>query len=115
MPDMTHPKGVTAEDREAAFSLDNVMSGGFLKPHEQLAYINGECDDWHNVVAMRDHRLSSTAALEAEIAFLKARLESAEEALIKIRDFRGPPDHDTRVAMRNIARAFLQEQEKQNG
>ena len=111
---MTHPstdQGVTAEDREAAASLiETYWAGGdaamlklaasYRAGHEQGAFVR----------AFRDHRLSSTAALEAEIAFLKQRLESAE-GLLKTA-------YDAGIYLEPVAKGiatFLQEQEKQNG
>lgn len=59
-------QGVTAEDRAALEAIDDAL--GFLMDNERAIVLD----------AFARHRLSSTAALEAEIASLKQRLESAE-------------------------------------
>lgn len=105
---MTHPntdQGVTAEDREAAAKVA-------VTAEWKEACLAGKCDKTLPVTTMRAHRLSSTAALEAEIASLKQRLESAEGLLSRWRTWAcgqegASPFQDTRT--------FLQEQEKQNG
>ena len=104
---MTHPntdQGVTAEDRAALEAIDDAL--GFLMDNERAIVLD----------AFRAHRLSSTAALEAEIASLKARLESAEGYLadmLKAMRNEGVCD-DTCISCEAV-RTFLQEQEKQNG
>ena len=111
----THPntdQGVTAEDREAA------------RPwlHQ---YLRGS-DIFALADAFARHRLSSTAALEAEIASLKQRLESAGDRIADAvaesiaSEFRGFWDADDLVneiptMIREAAVTLLQEQEKQNG
>ena len=100
MPDMTHPKGMTAEDREAAQRIWHMCDDG---PYCELP-------NWL-IQSFARHRLSSTAALEAEIASLKQRLESAEAELseLKSRMWRELSLHG------RITETVLQEQEKQNG
>ena len=124
-------QGVTAEDREAA-------RGAYYSCYENepndlwmQALVDGKHDDDPQVIIMRDHRLSSTAALEAEIASLKQRLESAEGVLRPFTDL-GPQRGAWGVISKKLdglapltvtvtksqmlaALSFLQEQEKQNG
>ena len=69
MTDETNPGTVevTQADREAAFALDNAMSGGFLKGHERVAYLNGERDDWHNVQHLARRRLAAQSQPAATV------------------------------------------------
>lgn len=140
---MTHPntdQGVTAEDREWA---DKVIAVEHPNNHEAYEYAVAEV-----IVA---HRLSSTAALEAEvervrqanidcvlhfdnlksdydqaraeIASLKQRLESAEGEFKQIQVAAGmmrvfglgTTQDEWAAEIINRSKAFLQEQEKQNG
>ena len=108
---MTHPstdQGVTAEDRVAAATFADWHEGFARDDVAQLAK------------AFRDHRLSSTAALEAEVERLKQRLESAEGVLGRLMRAIEMADADDVLSIEawpvvKAARAFLQEQEKQNG
>lgn len=125
-----HPntdQGVTAEDREAASKVA-------VTAEWKDACLAGKLDRTLPVQTMRHHRLATKAALEAQIASLKQRLESAEEVIREVClsaecaagcDEQVTPDTALSEIMKAMgtamafsygaARAFLQEQEKQNG
>lgn len=97
---MTHPntdQGVTVEMTRPIIGIEN-------RTAQEVFDIM--CDRFRHA-----HRLSSTAALEAEVERLKQRLESAEGLLKALCDY-NPDDPWHKYAS---ARTFLQEQEKQNG
>lgn len=115
---MTHPntdQGVTAEDRKRAWPLARSP----YYDSDRDPWMQGRYDHHPAILAMRDHRLSSTAALKAEIASLKQRLESAEGLLSRTRPYVANvvEAHGFLTNRRDLAAiaAFLQEQEKQNG
>lgn len=101
-------QGVTAEDREAAADLLDEISS--LLDHVGIGQVadlirDGEYDEHEAADAFRRHRLSSTAALEAEVERLRktglALLEAAERHIFG----------DECKAERDAFRAALQEKQ----